>query len=204
MRRLKVQLTSWALWIQNCRGVSLPWQGQTDIPRALLANTNACLGTFGCCLKFTVRLTMRGSPLQAAPRNCNDIKRASLLSGKLVSQRGFWSWKSLSLGFPWDLRGFRCARTPKRGCVCVFSCREQTRCAWGHSCAQVQVWRGYGNGWRKGTLHAEPLVQPEKKAQKKLLGAHETSVRLVLLPTYHRIGRNTWKNWNFPNVCGYF
>lgn len=33
------RLTDWVLWIQNCHGVSLPWQGQTDIPRALLTNT---------------------------------------------------------------------------------------------------------------------------------------------------------------------
>lgn len=40
---------------------------------------------------------------------------------------------------------------------------------------------------RKGALYTEPLVQPETEAQKKVLGAHRASVRLIFLPIYHRI-----------------
>lgn len=175
------RLTDWVLWIQNCHGVSLPWQGQTDIPRALLTNT-VLFGHLWCCSKFTVRLTTRRSPRQSVLRNHGDIKRASQLSGTLESQRGFWRWRSISLGFPWDLRGFRCARMwnysknkalLKEG-VFMFNSAGNRQDVYGDicwgSCGQVQVLRGYGNRWQERYLAYRTTGTARDKRSEKSSG----------------------------------
>lgn len=69
---------------------------------------------------------------------------------------------------------------------------------------QVQVLRWYGHRWQDGHLACRIIgTAKDKGSAKKILGWCKTSVRLIFLPSYSRIGHKCMKELEFPQISVY-